>query len=201
MINSIGDRFVDEGVDMRNFTYAKFGREILQQPGSFAFQIWDKVGMEWLRVEEYGDDVVAKVSADTIEELASKLVPLGLTSADKFIQTIKDYNEAVSAHRKENPKARFNPSVKDGLSTQSSKQRLVLAKSNWALPIQEGPFVAVKVTCGITFTFGGVAVNPRNAAVISNADGSDIPGLWAAGEIVGGCFFGNYPVCSLDCDC
>ena len=200
MINSVGDRFVDEGVDMRNFTYAKFGREILHQPGSFAFQIWDKAGVEWLRVEEYGDDVVAKVSANTIEELASKLVPLGLTSADKFIHTIKDYNEAVSAHRIENPKVRFDPSVKDGLSTQSSKKRLFLAKSNWALPIQEGPFVAVKVTCGITFTFGGVAVNPRNAAVISNADGSDIPGLWAAGEIVGGCFFGNYPVCSLDCD-
>lgn len=194
MINSAGDRFVDEGVDMRNFTYAKFGREILKQPESFAFQIWDKEGLELLRVEEYGDDVVTKVSADTIEELASKLVPFGLSNSEKFVQTVKAYNDAVAEHRKENPKIRFDPSVKDGLSTQSSKRGLLLPKSNWALPITKGPFVAVKVTCGITFTFGGVAVNPRNAAVVSNADGKDIPGLWAAGEIVGGCFFGNYPV-------
>jgi tricarballylate dehydrogenase len=39
MVNNTGERFVDEGVDLRNFTYAKFDREILQQPGSFAFQI------------------------------------------------------------------------------------------------------------------------------------------------------------------
>ena len=176
---------------------AKFGREILSQPGSFAFQVWDRNGLEWLRVEEYGDDVVAKVSAETIEELASKLVPLGLSNSDKFIHTLKTYNEAVTTHRKENPKVRFDPSVKDGLSTQSSKHGLQLPKSNWALPITQRPFIAVKVTCGITFTFGGVGVNPRNAAVISNADRKDIPGLWAAGEIVGGCFFGNYPVLYL----
>ena len=66
MVNGAGDRFVDEGIDLRNFTYAKFGREILKQAGSFAFQLWDETGLKWLRVEEYGDDVVAKVSADTI---------------------------------------------------------------------------------------------------------------------------------------
>src|SRR5204863_7348027 len=97
----------------------------------------------------------------------------------------------------ENPKAKFDPPVKDGLSTQSSKRGLTLPKSNRPLPLKEGPFIAVKVTCGITFTFGGVAVNPKTAAVISNADEKDIPGLWPAGEIVGGCFFGNYPVRAL----
>jgi predicted oxidoreductase len=196
MVNSEGVRFVDEGVDMRNFTYAKFGREILKQPGSFAFQVWDKAGVEWLRVEEYGDDVVVKVSADTLEELAEKLKEHGLGSGDVFLRTVEEYNAAVEAHRKENPCIKFDPSVKDGLSTQSAKGGLMLLKSNWALPLTDGPFVAVKVTCGITFTFGGVAVNPKTAAVISNADGKDIPGLWAAGEIVGGCFYGNYPVYS-----
>ena len=29
-------------------------------------------------------------------------------------------------------------------------------KSNWALPISEPPFTAFPVTCGITFTFGGL---------------------------------------------
>jgi len=197
MVNSEGARFVDEGVDMRNFTYAKFGREILKQPGSYAFQIWDRGGVEWLRDEEYGDDVVAKVSAPTLEELAEKLKDHGLLRADVFLNTVREYNDCVQAYRKENPATKFDPSIKDGLSTQSSSKGLVLPKSNWALPLDSGPFVAVKVTCGITFTFGGVAVNPKTAAVISNADGRDIPGLWAAGEIVGGCFYGNYPVCSL----
>jgi succinate dehydrogenase/fumarate reductase flavoprotein subunit len=194
MVNSEGERFVDEGIDMRNFTYAKFGKEILKQPGCFAFQIWDKTGVEWLRPEEYGDDIVTKISADTIEELAEKLIPEGLIDQTAFLRTVQEYNDAITTHRNEYPGLRFDPSVKDGLSTQSSHGGLPLAKSNWALPIKDGPFVAVKVTCGITFTFGGVAVNPRNAAVVSNADGKDIPGLWAAGEIVGGCFYGNYPV-------
>lgn len=194
MVNEMGERFVDEGVDLRNFTYARFGKEILRQRGSFAFQVWDKSGTEWLRVEEYGDDVVEKISAATVEELARRLAEHGLGSEETFLRTVREYNEAVQAHRKENPNAKFDPSVKDGLSTQSSKRGLTLPKSNWALPLKDGPFIAVKVTCGITFTFGGVAVNPRTAAVVSNVDGKDIPGLWAAGEIVGGCFFGNYPV-------
>lgn len=194
MVNEMGERFVDEGVDLRNFTYARFGKEILRQRGSFAFQVWDKRGAEWLRVEEYGDDVVEKISAATVKELARRLTEHGLGSEETFLRTVREYNEAVDAHRREHPKAKFDPSVKDGLSTQSSKRRLTVSKSNWALPLKEGPFVAVKVTCGITFTFGGVAVNPKTAAVISNSDGKDIPGLWAAGEIVGGCFFENYPV-------
>jgi len=198
MLNAGGERFVDEGVDMRNFTYAKFGREILRQPGSFAFQIWDRKGVEWLRVEEYGDDVVTKIKAESIESLAKKLASHGLANPDNFVRTLREYNEAVEAHRRENPDAKFDPSVKDSLSTQSSKKRLSLPKSNWALPINEGPFMAVKVVCGVTFTFGGVAVNPKSAAVISNATGKDIPGLWAAGEIVGGCFYGNYPVSLYD---
>jgi succinate dehydrogenase/fumarate reductase flavoprotein subunit len=194
MVNSAGERFVDEGVDMRNFTYAKFGREILKQAGSFVFQVWDKRGVEWLRVEEYGDDVVRKIEAGTLEELAEKMTSEGLVRKEVFLATMEEYNVACEAFAKERPDVKFDPSVKDGRSTQSSTKRLALPKSNWARPINEGPFVAVKVTCGITFTFGGVAVNPKTAGVISNGDGREIPGLWAAGEVVGGCFFGNYPV-------
>ena len=46
------------------------------------------------------------------------------------------------------------------------------------------------VTCGITFTFGGLRIDPR-AAVLDTA-GERIPGLFAAGELVGGIFYGNY---------
>ena len=37
LINATGRRFVDEGADFRNYTYAKYGRVVLEQPGQFAW--------------------------------------------------------------------------------------------------------------------------------------------------------------------
>ncbi|KAK5686867.1 hypothetical protein LTR17_026776 [Elasticomyces elasticus] len=192
MLNSEGNRFVDEGIDLRNYTYAKFGRAILEQPGGIAFQIWDKDGQGWLRDEEYREEIVKKIKADSIEELAQKCCEDGLRDSSNFVRIVQEYNAAVASHRQENPDAKLNPAIKDGLSTQSSKTKLDLAKSNWALPIIKPPFLAVKVTSGITFTFGGLAINPDNAAVLRE-DGSEIEGLHCAGEMVGGLFYGNYP--------
>lgn len=42
MINALGERFVDEGADFRNYTYAEYGRRVLEQPGQFAWQIFDQ---------------------------------------------------------------------------------------------------------------------------------------------------------------
>ena len=61
------------------------------------------------------------------------------------------------------------------------------------MPIDEAPFLAVKVTSGVTFTFGGLAVNPETTAVISSATHREIPGLFCIGEMLGGLFYGNYP--------
>jgi succinate dehydrogenase/fumarate reductase flavoprotein subunit len=193
MFNADGARFVDEGVDMRNFTYAKFGRAILQQRNGIAFQVWDADAAKWLRDEEYADDVVTKITADSVEELAKKLMPVGLENAQAFVSSIKEYNAAVAKHRQENPSIQFDPSKKDGLSTRSSSGGLALDKTNWALPIAKGPFLAVKVTCGITFTFGGLRICPETSSVISDATNAPIPGLYAAGEMAGGLFYGNYP--------
>ncbi|WPH02892.1 putative succinate dehydrogenase/fumarate reductase flavoprotein, catalytic domain superfamily [Acrodontium crateriforme] len=192
MLNVEGKRFVDEGVDMRNYTYAKFGRAILEQPKGLAFQVWDADGQSWLRKEEYRDEIVRKITAETIEELAQKCLDEGLENAEQFEQTIKEYNAAVAAHRQEHPEVSLNPAIKDGLSTQSSTISLALAKSNWAIPIVKPPFLAVKVTSGITFTFGGLAIDPTTATVLRE-DGGEITGLHCAGEMVGGLFYGNYP--------
>lgn len=193
MLNGNGKRFVDEGIDLRNFTYAKFGREILAQPGGVAFQVWDAEGVKWLRDEEYGDDVVEKIVADSVEELAAKLEGKGLLNPQAFTDSIHAYNEAVVAHRKENPELTFDPSCKDGLSTRTQQGGLPLDKTNWALPISQPPFTACKVTSGITFTFGGLAIDPTTSGVISESTGKAIPGLYCAGEMVGGLFYGNYP--------
>ena len=63
MVNARGERFVDEGQDMRNFTYAKFGREVLRQPGGVAWQLWDARGASWLRKEEYAPEVTRRIEA------------------------------------------------------------------------------------------------------------------------------------------
>lgn len=117
MLNTQGLRFVDEGADFRNYTYAKYGRAILAQPEGVAFQIFDQRVIGWLRKEEYSDEVVHKVYADSIDELAQKLIPDGLQDCARFTETIRAYNKSVYAHRTAYPSLRWDPSVKDGLST------------------------------------------------------------------------------------
>jgi succinate dehydrogenase/fumarate reductase flavoprotein subunit len=192
-LNIKGERFFDEGSDLRNYTYAKFGRAILAQPQGAAFQFWDQKGIPWLRSEEYRDEIVEKIWGSSIEELAQKCAEKGLGDPDKFVETLNSYNSAVYEHRKEYSDLKWDPTVRDGLSTQSSSRNLKVAKSNWALSIDEGPFMAVKVGCGVTFTFGGIAVDPKTAGVISNFTGKPVPGIFCAGEMVGGLFHENYP--------
>jgi tricarballylate dehydrogenase len=47
------------------------------------------------------------------------------------------------------------------------------------------------VVCGLTFTFGGLRID-QDARVL-DVDGRAIPGLYTAGETVGGLFHHNYP--------
>ncbi|GAB7339894.1 hypothetical protein MBLNU457_6422t1 [Dothideomycetes sp. NU457] len=188
MLNTSGERFVDEGVDFRNYTYAIFGARILSQPDSVAFQVWDSRTIGWLRDEEYRDEVVRKISAESVEELAEKLVGEGLRDKDAFVETVEVYNKAVYEHMRQHPERKWDPAVKDGMGTTG----LSLSKSNWALPIDKPPFLAVKVTGGVTFTFGGLKVNPQTTAVISETQ-REIPGLFCVGEMLGGLFYGNYP--------
>ena len=176
-INAEGKRFVDEGADFRNYTYAKYGRVILQQPKQFAWQVFDAKMKPQLR-DEYRIKQVTKVSGNTLEELVSRMDD---TDQQTALQTLKKYNAAV---RTDIP---FNPNVKDGRRTEG----LEVNKSNWANTLDTPPFEAYAVTCGITFSFGGLKIN-TDAQVI-NSDGEPIPGLYAAGELVGGIFWFNYP--------
>ena len=99
-----------------------------------------------------------------------------------FCETVREYNAAT-------PKSgEFDPFHLDGLST---GDKLAIPKTNWALPIENGPFVAYGVTCGITFTYGGRKTD--TAARVLNNEGLHMPGLWAVGEVSGGFFAFNYP--------
>jgi tricarballylate dehydrogenase len=178
MINADGRRFVDEGADIRHYTYAKYGRALMTQPNQFAWQVFDAKVVPLLR-DEYRLRRATKVTAQTIEELAAKLEGV---NAEGFLAEIKRYNAAVKAD------VPFNPAVKDGRGTEG----LDLPKSNWANTLDQSPFEAYQISCGITFTFGGIRIDPQTAQVVDVAV-APIPGLYAAGEIVGGIFYFNYP--------
>ena len=175
IVNLRGERFLDEGADFRNYTYAKYGGEILKQPHRAAFQIFDGKVVHMLR-DEYRIREVTKATADTIEDLADKL------EIDRagLVRTVREFNAAVQ----DGP---FNPAIKDGKCTRGIHPM----KSNWAQCLDTPPFVGYAVTCGITFTFGGLRINER--AQVLDTEGNPISGLYAAGELVGGLFYHNYP--------
>ncbi len=150
---------------------------MLKQPGQFAWQVFDAKVTKLLR-SEYRIKQVTKVSANTLEELAPKLEGV---DADAFLKTVREYNAAV---KKDVP---FNHVIKDGKGTVGIEP----PKSNWAQPLDTPPFDAYATTCGITFTFGGLRIVKDNAQVL-DSNHLPIPGLYCAGEMVGGLFYFNY---------
>ncbi len=177
MVNAQGLRFLDEGADFRNYTYAKYGREILAQLGQFAWQIFDAKVSHLLR-DEYRIRQVTRVTADSIADLAAKLEGV---DAGALERTVAEFNVAVQSD------IPFDPNVKDGRGTAG----LDIAKSNWANILDTPPFEAYGVTCGVTFTFGGLHIDGSGRVLDVAVD--PIPGLYAAGELVGGLFYFNYP--------
>lgn len=176
IVNAEGRRFVDEGADFRNYTYAKYGAEILKQPGGTAVQVFDAKSEPLLRPEEYASPGASKAASDTLAGLARKL---GVDEG-RFLRTVEDHNSAVTG-------GDFDPTVKDGCRTEG----ITPPKSNWARPLDTPPYTGYPVTCGITFTFGGLRID--GGARVLDTTGQAVPGLHAAGELVGGLFYFNYP--------
>lgn len=176
IVNSRAQRFLDEGEDFRNYTYAKFGKVVLEQPGSIAYQIFDAALRPMLRREEYDMPGVSTESADSIEDLAERI---GI-DPEALAKTVNDYNNSID------PAIPFDPNVKDGRRANTAP-----VKSNWAMPLRTGPFYAYPVTCGITFTFGGLKSDTHGRVL--DTKGEHLPGLYVCGEMLGGLFAGNYP--------
>jgi len=176
MVNREGRRFLDEGADFRNYTYAKYGRQILAQTDGVAYQLFDAVSRPMLRTEEYDAPGATVVSAASLPELAGKL---GLDEA-ALTRTVTEFNAAIDRS------VPFDAAVKDGRRADVDPP-----KSNWALPLEQAPFYAFPVTCGITFTFGGLR-SDTHGRVLSES-GAPIDGLFVCGEMLGGLFSGNYP--------
>ena len=176
MLNRQGVRFVDEGEDTNFYTYAKFGRAILAQPGAKAWQIFDQKVIHLLE-PRYATS--KPLTADTLEELVEQL------DIDDKVQAVKTLHAYNAAAR--NADEGFDPSRKDGISTSG----LTPEKTNWGIRLDAPPFHAYSATGGITFTFGGVKVNENTQ--VMGTDWRPLKGLYACGEMIGGLFYDNYP--------
>jgi tricarballylate dehydrogenase len=176
MVNKRGERFLDEGADFRNYTYAKYGARILAQPDGVAFQLFDATTRPQLRKEEYDMPGASVVTGATVAELAAGLG----VDAGTLNRTVDEFNAAIDRD------VPLDLAVKDGRSA-----RVDPPKSNWAIPLETPPFYAFPVTCGITFTFGGLRAD-TSGRVLDGAD-APLPGLFVCGEMLGGLFSGNYP--------
>ncbi|GAA0988414.1 FAD-dependent tricarballylate dehydrogenase TcuA [Acrocarpospora macrocephala] len=179
MVNTDGYRFVDEASDVRGRTYAKMGRAVLAQPGGVAYQIFGANARRQGLLEDYDRNNATGVTGDTLDDIAAQL---GI-NAENLRETVAAYNQAIQPGP-----ANPNPFTLDGKRTRG----LTPDKSNYSIDIVEGPFEAYGVCCGITFTFGGLKVNPETARV-QHTSGREISGLYTAGEMLGGLWHWNYP--------
>ncbi len=169
MLNIRGRRFVDEGEDFALNNFVEMGPTILKQPRGIAFQLFDSKVTDLLE-ERYGSAAV--MERDTLGQVAEGL---GLDPA-VVEGTVAEFNAAVQ-------EGTFNPGRLDGKRTVG----VTPSKSNWAMRIDTPPFRAFRVTGGITYTFGGLKIDTM--ARVQDTEDRPIPGLYAAGEIVGGFFY------------
>ena len=179
-VNVDGERFIDEGENVKLFTYAKTGRAVLAQPKGIAFQIFDS---KVTGVLEPRYKTAKPIVAETLEALADGIAerwPQAGFDRARFLETMRAYNDAVV----DGP---FDAGAKDGKTTHG----LSPEKTNWAQRIDTPPYYAYSCACGLTFTFGGVRTDAE--ARVVGSDTAPVPGLFATGEVQGGFFHFNYP--------
>ena len=168
LVNKAGQRFVDEGPGETDETYEALTRSIFQQPDGIAYVILDEKLAEVPNLQSAIRTEQPAIEGQTLAELAGKL---GIPS-DALEKSVAEYNAACVP-------GIFDPRRVDGLATRG----LSPPKSNWARPVDQGPFKAYPIISSIVFTFGGLKTD--STARVINQQGDPIPGLYAAGEAQG----------------
>lgn len=168
LVNKDGRRFTDEAPGTVDAHYERVTRRIYEQRDGIAWVILDA---RHLRIPNYKLGIRTDkppIVAKTIAEMAQALeLPVEALEA-----TVAEYNAACVP-------GEWKPLELDGLATQGLTPR----KSNWATPLEEGPFHAYPIMSANVFTFGGLQIDA--SARVVDGDGRAIPGLYAAGEIIG----------------
>jgi flavocytochrome c len=163
-VNALGERFIDESK-----SYKLIGDACLQQPDAVGYQIFDQKIFDRGQPGIPTMDFEAKFERGQIHRAAS-LRELGDRlgiDTEGLLRTVEEYNAAVD----QGFDARFQ---RDGLSNHYG----ALAR------IDEGPFYAYPSTSMLVATYCGVAVDSKMR--VCDVFDDVIPGLYAAGEVMGG---------------
>lgn len=163
-VNQDGQRFVDESI-----SYKLLGDAVMAQPWHTAYQIMDQrifdTGDDRVRILDFGRRLEEGLFyvADTLEQLAEQIE----IEPDILVATVARYNGYVDA----------------GRDPEFGRTNLV-HKHGALRRIETGPFYVYPSTAVVFGTYCGLRIDP--AARVLQADGSAIPGLYAAGEVTGG---------------
>lgn len=175
-VDHSGHRFLDEGEDFRDHTYVKFSKFIVEQAGGEAWCLFDQKAYQREEFARAWRPVGPPLEAGTLKELAGMMdLP-----PENLMDTVANFNAAVQP-------GEYDLDRLDGKRTVG----ITPPKSNWALPLDTPPYIAIPVTGGITFTFGGVKCD--TTARVIDTRGQVMAGLYAAGEPMGEIFYFNYP--------
>jgi tricarballylate dehydrogenase len=174
LVNKQGRRFTDEAPGTVDAWYERVTRQIYQQDEGIAWVILDQKVKDVPNYRLAIRTDQAAIEGASLVELADKLGICANTLQD----TVSRYNAACRP-------GDYQPLQLDGVATVG----LEPPKSNWALPLDAGPYFAYPIISANVFTFGGLKVDER--AQVINAEGQPIGNLYAAGETVG-LYFGNY---------
>jgi tricarballylate dehydrogenase len=174
LVDKSGKRFIDEASDAVDAIYENVSRVINALPGGVAYMVTDAKLDEvpnWQRTVRSDEK---PYQSDTLAGLAEQMgIP-----AQALEATVREFNSATRD-------GTYKPLEVDGLSTVD----LSPPKSNWARPIDTGPYRAWPIASSCCFTFGGLRFNADSQVV--DHDGRPIPGLYAAGEVTG-IYYGRY---------
>jgi tricarballylate dehydrogenase len=175
-VNRDGERFIDEGEDFRDHTYVKFSKRLIEEADGDAWCIFDQRAYQREEFARAWRPVGPPFEAESVPALASAI---GLPP-ENLSHTISAFNDAVQP-------GEYDLDRLDGKAATG----ITPPKSNWALPLDTPPYIAIPVTGGITFTFGGLRCD-TSARVIDTRE-QVMEGLYAAGEPMGEFFYYNYP--------
>lgn len=177
VVNEHAQRFIDEGAEPMDTSFEEVAIRVWRDQNQKAFFIFDDAAWRQLEMPVllFATDQ-PPVTADSIGGLAADL---GLDPA-ALQHTVETFNAACDTEKP------FDLSVLDGKAT----RHIDPPKSNWANAIATAPFYAYPATTVIAFPYGGLRAD-TDGRVLTD-EGAAIPGLYAAGEIVG-LYWGEYP--------
>jgi fumarate reductase flavoprotein subunit len=166
VVDARGERFTDEGM---GGVYVANMVARLSDPLStwavFDEAVWNGPG-KGARIPANPNLVKAGGTVHQATTLTALAEIMGVP-AERFQLTVMGYNQALAAGKLEN------------LAPRRTSTRIA------AMPVAQPPFYAVPLCAGITYTMGGIAIDP-DGKVLRAGGGGCIDGLYAVGTATGG---------------